>query len=349
MKYIISVLSVSTAIILIAAPEMIGSAIGGAINTCLEIIIPSLFAFTVLAVYLQNSGIYKTALRPFTYPLSRLLRLDEELCAVFILSNIGGYPVGAKLLSTLVKQGRLSEDDAGRLLCFCYGSGPLFVISVVGMNVFGTAAAGAMLFGASFLTSIIIAAFICRRGKRIQITSTTATATAGEHFIGSVMSAAHVMFTVCVMITAFAAVTAIVEFTGLSKAAEMLFSFMGAGNNSAEIFPAILEISRSSSLVFADVYIFPLCAALLSFGGICVIIQMIALTGKDIPIKPFLISRIPAAAISSVLSLAGMLLPQQSLETNTVVTISAEPFSLNAVMSLCLLAMCAILLGIKKA
>ena len=151
MRYILSVLAAAAAVLLLIEPAAVAEAVSAAVGCCLDVIVPSLFAFTVLAVYLQGSGLYRIALRPLTLPLSKLLRLDEELCAVFVLGNIGGYPVGARLLTELVRQGRLSSAHAGRLLCCCYGSGPSFIISIAGMRVFGSAAAGAVLFAACFL------------------------------------------------------------------------------------------------------------------------------------------------------------------------------------------------------
>ena len=163
MKYIISVATVLAAALLLINSAAVSEAVGSAVAMCLDVMIPSLFAFTVLSVYLQNSGLAETALKPLTKPLSKLLRLPEELCAVFILGNIGGYPVGVKLLKTLAEQGRLSQSTAGRLLCCCYGSGPSFVISVVGMRVFNSVAAGLVLFCACFMSSLIISAVFVSR------------------------------------------------------------------------------------------------------------------------------------------------------------------------------------------
>ena len=160
MKIVISVLCVILAVFFIAQPKMTAAAVGGAVSDCLEIIVPSLFAFTALSIYLQKSGLYRVALRPLTFPLSKLLRMDEELCAVFVLANIGGYPVGVRLLSELVENGRLSDKDAGRMLCCCFGSGPSFVVGIAGMCVFDSAAAGLMMFAACFLSSLMMAAIV---------------------------------------------------------------------------------------------------------------------------------------------------------------------------------------------
>lgn len=332
MKYILTLAAAASAALLLINSGAVSHAVQNTAAMCLEVIIPSLFAFTVLSVYLQSSGLYRMVLKPLTKPLSRLLRLDEELCAVFILGNIGGYPVGARLLSELCRQNRLSSKDAGRLLCCCYGSGPSFIISVVGNRVFGSAAMGAVLFGACFLSSLIIASAVCHRGERIQLKAKkSAFDLSAQCFINSVMSAARVMFTVCAMIVAFSAAMAMV---GISAS-------MGSA-------AALLEISKIGAVSPSGTFALPICAALLSFGGVCVILQVIAIWAGKLPLKSFLLSRLPAAAISAALSLLGLLLPPQEITVSAQKVFQIQTFSVNMGMSLCVLIMCAMLLAMDK-
>ncbi len=333
MKYIISVAAVLTAAMLLIRAAAVTEAVGAAVSMCLDVMIPSLFAFTVLSVYLQSSGLAVVALKPLSKPLSKLLRLPEELCTVFILGNIGGYPVGARLLSSLVEEGRLSRKDAGRLLCCCYGSGPSFVISVAGIRVFGSAAAGAVMFLACFLSSLAIAAVVCRTGERISLKPREARYDlSAECFIGSVMSAARVMLTVCAMITVFAA----------------LMVLVGVDTGTNAVLSALLEISRVSALPPSGAFALQLCTALLSFGGICVVLQVTAIAAGKLPLKSFLLSRIPAAALSAAFSAFGLLLPPEYIAVSATNTISTQVFSVNMGMSICVLIMCGMLLAADK-
>lgn len=335
MKYVLSVIAGAVIILLLIDPNSVSGAVRLSSESCLEVIVPSLFAFTVLAVYLQKSGLYRTALKPLTYPLSKLLRMDEELCAVFVLANIGGYPVGAKLLTELVTQGRLSPKNAGRMMCFCFGSGPGFMIGIAGMRIFGSAAAGLTLFGASFASSLLIAAFVRTRGEITLERSESGYNLTSDAFIASVTSGARVMFTVCAMIVGFSAVSALLKSVGVYALFEGVFG-------SGEVFPALLEITRIRELT-PNAHALPTCAALLGFGGVCVLMQVAALA-KEIPLKGFLISRVPAAMISVLITapFAGRFPPGdvQAIAPDTTVI----PFTKNAALSVCVLAMCAILL-----
>ena len=334
-KYILSVIAGAAVILLLIDPNAVSETVKISAESCLEVIVPSLFAFTVLAVYLQKSGLYRTALKPLTFPLSKLLRMDEELCAVFVLSNIGGYPVGAKLLTELVRQGRLSPRDAGRMLCFCFGSGPGFMIGIAGLKIFGSAAAGLMLFGVSFASSLLIAAFVRSRGEIVLEKSENGYCLTSEAFISSVTSAARVMFTVCAMIVGFSAVSALLKEIGVYTLFEKVFG-------SGEIFPALLEVTRIKELSPAA-HALPTCAALLGFGGVCVLMQIAALA-KEIPLKGFIISRVPAALLS-VLFTAPFTKSFPPADIQTIASDTAViPFTKNAALSVCVLAMCGILL-----
>ncbi len=348
MKYIIACTAAAAALLILMNPAAVGGAVGAAVNCCLEVMIPSLFAFTVLAVYLQSSGLYRVVLKPFTLPLSKLLRLDEELCAVLVLGNIGGYPVGARLITELVKQGRLSQKDGGRMLCFCYGSGPSFVVSIVGLRVFGSAAAGGVIFAGCFAASLIIAAVVCRSGEPVHLRTTEVEYNlTGSCFVSSVLAAAKVMYTVCAMIVGFSVVTAAADITGLSELAAELFEQLGFGGNAQHILPSLLEISRVQQISSCSWFAAPLCGGLLAFGGVCVLLQIAAVTEGIVPMKPFVLSRIPAVLLSSAFSCAvvpwcGKTL-QEYIPTSGDVT--SQVFSVNAGMSVCVLVMCGILLS----
>lgn len=340
MKYLISIVLAVFAVFLIADPKVVSEAVGGAVGDCLDVIVPSLFAFTALSIYLQKSGLYRVALRPLTFPMSKLLRMDEELCAVFVLANIGGYPVGARLLSELVAVGRLSAKDAGRMLCCCFGSGPSFVVGIAGMCVFQSVGAGLVLFAACFFSSLLIAAAV-RAGGEIKLSKADERFDlSADAFVSSVTGSAKVMFTVCVMIVGFSAMTAILRQVGVFALFKKLFG-------SAEIFPAMMEVTRIKG-VLPTQYAMPLCAALLSFGGVCVHLQIKALA-KGIPLGRFFVSRAGGAALSALIAMpfsrefAAAEIPV--IAPNAV----SEPFSKNAVLSLCVLIMCAILLaGTRK-
>lgn len=345
MKYLLSAAALCAAVGILANPGALSGAVRSSVSGCLEVVIPALFAFTVLAIYLQRSGLYRTALRPLTFPLSKLLGIPEELCAVFILANIGGYPVGARLLSGLVRSGRLSRKDAGRMLCCCYGSGPSFVIGTAGAEVFGSAAAGGIIYGACFVSSVIIALAVCRTGERITLTGgSEGCDLSAECFISSADSGARVMYTVCIMAAAFAAVTALLDIAGVTGLAAGLLHTAGLGGNADRLFPALLEVTRVRDMLPDGALAAPLCAAVLSFGGVCVLMQVSAVSGGLVPVKPLVISRLPAALISAALAFPAGMIAEPAAQAYSANAPQARLFSVNAGMSVCVMIMAGILI-----
>lgn len=339
-KYIIAILTAAAGIAVLTAPDETSSAVAGAVHTCLEVVVPSLFAFTVLSIYLQRSGLMGIVLKPVTLPLSKLLRMNEELCGILVMSNIGGYPVGAKMLCGAVKSGRMSSEDAGRMLCCCFGSGPSFVIGIVGRRVFGSTLVGVLIFLACFISQIIMAVWI-RRGGEIRYTSADKTTDiSAQSFISSVTDGARVMYTVCVMITGFAVVSSLIERFGSFWVTERPLPLAEG------IFPALLEVTQIKNIPHIGWWSASLCAGLLSFGGVCVIMQVMAIA-EGIPTKAFLRARIFSSLLSAILALPVGMLPL-STEQTMVQNVSVQPFTESALMSLCVLGMCAVLLADEK-
>ncbi len=332
-----SLFALAAAMGLLIFPTAASQAVRQSVDDCLETVVPSLFSFSILAIWLQKSGVYRYSLRFLTFFLSKLLRMDEELCAVFVLANIGGYPTGIKLLSELVKSGRLSEKDAGRMLCCCFGSGPSFIIGIVGVGVFHSAKAGLVLFAACFASSLVMAVVV-RLGGEIRLSGKNAVCgkeNAAQCFVSSVSDGAGVMLSVCAMITAFSAVTALLEKAGLFAAAQ----HFGANTG---VLSAVLEITRISKVAVTE-YAMPLCAALLSFGGVCVQLQLCAV-GGGIPLLRLWLSRIPAMIISAVLVMPFNGKFSAADVPVSAITANVEFFSANSIVSACVVLMCVIVI-----
>ena len=103
-----------------------------AVNRCLTVIIPSLYAMMILSQLFLESGAWQALARPLRRFSTALFGLPESYFALLLLSQFAGYPVGASMLCTLTKQGVLSKEDASRLLCVCYGGGPAFLLGLLG-------------------------------------------------------------------------------------------------------------------------------------------------------------------------------------------------------------------------
>ncbi len=134
-------------IILVNSKAVSKGAISG-LSLTANVLIPSLFPFCVIALFLINSNlILKTA---------KYLKLKG---AVFLLSVLGGYPSGSIVVNELYKKEYINKKQAENLLCFCVNSGPLFILFAVGNVFFNNINIGIIFLSIHILSSFIIMLF----------------------------------------------------------------------------------------------------------------------------------------------------------------------------------------------
>ncbi|MGE4483579.1 MAG: nucleoside recognition domain-containing protein [Oscillospiraceae bacterium] len=150
----IGLFSIMAALVLYPGESV--SAAHDGITLCGNVIIPSLFPFFVLSTLVIELGLaerFGHLLEPVMRPL---FNVGGAASAAFVLGFIGGYPIGAKAVITLYKNGSISKSEAERLLAFCNNSGPSFILGVVGAGVFSSGKVGFLLYAAHVTASICI-------------------------------------------------------------------------------------------------------------------------------------------------------------------------------------------------
>lgn len=117
--------------------------------------LPALFPFFVVSGLLVRCDTAR--LSPLlAKPLARLYGLPPEAAPALVLGLIGGYPVGAATACALLSEGVLSREAAERVNRFCNCASPGFCVGLVGLGVFGSAQAGAMLYGIHIISALIV-------------------------------------------------------------------------------------------------------------------------------------------------------------------------------------------------
>ena len=85
------------------------------VTLCLTSVIPALFPFFAVSSLLVSLGAGDAA-RVLERPFRALFRCGGAGAAAFLLGMIGGYPVGAATVASLVRQGDVSPAEGRRLL-----------------------------------------------------------------------------------------------------------------------------------------------------------------------------------------------------------------------------------------
>lgn len=203
--------------ILIYSPAVRGGVSRG-LQLCAGTVIPSLFMFTAVVLFISLSGA-ANALGRYIERLSQFIfGLSGEQTVVMLLSFLSGYPVGAKLIDDMYLRGAADQKTANRMMLYCVNAGPAFIITAVGEVTLGSRSDGIRLLATHISASLIIAVVsnILRKRTRCCDTCTPAadgTVTkikprpTGEAFVESVSAAASTMLTVCAFVVLFSGIS----------------------------------------------------------------------------------------------------------------------------------------------
>lgn len=342
--YILTGLLIWYCIILISGGVSVQSGIVNAVDRCLNVIIPSLFAFMAASQILISGGFYYYVSLPF-YPLSRfLLRIPTGFFFVFLLGNLAGYPIGIKLLSDMVEGGKISKRTAEKMSCYCYCGGPAFYAGAVGLAVFRCTGAGIAVFLSIVAANLIIGIAMGFFGRGKEVCGKPKVCFKAEILTDSVISAGKSLFVICVFIVFFSTVMSAFDYYDIFDKIKTVF---GISDNAVTLIKSCLEISCVTELEGSPFKLLPHIAGICSFGGLCVIIQVIAISGRRISLTPFLLSRIPAAFLTAVI--CRLIYPSfipDSLEASASETVTFGIMN-NFIPSICLIMMI-LLLILKK-
>lgn len=253
------------------------------LGCCLNILIPSLFPFMVLSVFVIQSGAANYLDRPLG-PFCRLIfHLPGSSAAAIFMSMIGGYPVGARCVSALLEKGQISLQQAQRMLCFCINAGPAFVITAVGVGYLHNIQSGVILL-ISQLTACLLLGLFCRGRKNELLlpkgTSRKSIASPSQTLIHSTADAARSICSMCCFVILFAVLIAFLE---IFIQDPVISSWIAA----------ILEVTSGCarlSQVATPLWIF---AFFIGWGGLCVHFQILSLLPSlPVPLGKFFLFRL---------------------------------------------------------
>ena len=203
-------MSALTFFLLLLCAENAIAAMRDALTLCARTVIPSLFPFMVASELIVHSGVATALGRLCTPVCKKLFGLRGEASAPLLLGMLCGFPIGAKSAASLYENGRISRAELCHLLCFCNQPSSAFVISAVGISLFGSRRFGLLLYGTTLVSGLVIG-LACRflipkddtppaaRTERIRETSVGV-----ARFTDAITGAAHGMLSICAFVCFFA-------------------------------------------------------------------------------------------------------------------------------------------------
>ncbi|MBE6775706.1 MAG: hypothetical protein E7543_05890 [Ruminococcaceae bacterium] len=282
-RSIFALIIISIAILSIIFSNDIAQHIKSGIDICLNTVIPSLYIFTILSLFIIKCDIFSNNF--FSFFTKIITGFSGDIGIVYFLSLFCGYPVGARLINELFKNGRITKISAEKMLLFCVNPGPAFCITVIGLGCYGSIELGAV-FLVSCIASSLIGIRIYHPKIRESASKKPSPQKYGEGLISAVNDANRSILSICGWVIISVAII------------KSLSSF-----ESLKFFLCTLEVTFGAQTA-SQYYSIYFVSFLLSFGGFSVHLQALS-NAKDF--RPsylkLLLSRFVFGIISSIFTL----------------------------------------------
>ena len=236
------------------------------LELCIRTVIPSLLPFFFLSVLLTSHLAGKET--PWLRPVGKLLRLPTGGEAIFLIGILGGYPVGAQAVAQAWSAGRLDQQNARRMLGFCSNAGPSFLFGILGA-VFSSPAAPWALWFIHILSAMLVGILLpgCKQAAM-------AAPERGSMAPSQALERAlRIMANVCGWVILFRVVICFLD-------RWVLWLFPAVVKN---ILLGTLELTNGCCMlgsIKSEGLRFILASCFLAFGGLCVSMQTVSVTGK---------------------------------------------------------------------
>ena len=255
------------------------------ITLCITSIIPTLLPFSVLSKLLCSTLLGKNI------PILRHLGMPKGTESIFLISLIGGYPIGAQCIDDAYKNGHITIEDARRMLGFCNNAGPAFLFGILG-HLFPNAIHLWSLFVIHILSAHLVGIILPQKSRR----SCILTCNNEPSLAKSVEESAKALASVCCWIILFRILLAFIQrWIGwmLTPTEQVIISGILELSNGCI---ALQSLNHSGTC-------FILASLFLSFGGGCVALQTVSVA-KHCGIGEYFKGKILQSLISVFLATA---------------------------------------------
>lgn len=252
----------------------------------------------------------------------------------FAMGLISGYPIGAKIVSDFRENGLVSKDEGERLLCFTNNSGPLFILSSVGIALLGDTKTGLLLLFTHILSCITVGIILARISKKDKENNLIGPhylksselysgnnkfekqeninfKNFGEILTNSINSSISTLLMIGGFVVIFSVIISILNQTNiLDKLSRLLYPLLHLFNFDIDfakpLLAGILELTNgvngiasiNTKLISQNIV---LSAFLLGFGGFSVLLQVYSIISKtDLSIKPYLKGKFLQGVLASI-------------------------------------------------
>lgn len=276
----------SVMVLLLWRSAVAAEAVRRGLTLCARSVIPALFPYFVVSGLFISLGFADGVGRRLEPLTRRLFGVGGAGASAFFLGLLGGYPVGGRTVGQLYRAGRLSKDEAERLLAFCNNAGPSFILGIVGVGCFGSLRTGFYLYLVHAFSAVLVGILFRKKapvsGQKVRYSVAFEPIAA---FVRAVGEAAEGMVRLCGFVVFFLVILALItDLTGLNHPVLLGLAELTTGVTALE--------GRPGDLVWA--------AALLGWGGLSVHGQTAAvLSDTDLGLGRYFLGKILQAIFSA--------------------------------------------------
>lgn len=316
---LIFILLIMLILLVLYPTESIYAAKNG-INLWLFVVVPSLFPFFIINDILICLKVPENIARIFTPMAKFLFNTSGYGAYTFIMSIFSGYPSGAKIVSSLIRDKKIRPNEGQQILTFASTSGPLFIIGAVGAGMLKSPGAGYVLFLCHLLGAIINGIlfkylFIWKReneGSMNYVRSSSDNSfKTGDILTSSIAGSLSTCGIIGGYIVFFSVIISMLERINFFETFSVLLNRIlfvpyTISNSISTIFKSSMEISNGCKIISATSMDFKykllVSSFLIAFSGISIIGQVGSLVKAwGISIKKYVFSKLSHGIISSVI------------------------------------------------
>lgn len=270
-------------------------------------VIPALFPFFVLSKLLVELNFFDRFSKYISPVTRKLFKAPAISGYIFIVSIVSGYPIGAKLIEEYYKKGLLNATQCKKIATFTSTSGPLFILGTVGGKFLGNSTLGFILLFCHIASAICCGIFF----RNFYCDETNLLPTPEKHIEKNVLNEC-IYSSVIGILTVGAFICLFYMFIDMLFATDVVqrttqFFFPENSNTVQAFLTGLFEVTRGcqelSLLGLSNTSVTVLCSTLISFGGLCIMLQSFTyLKECKISFKQIFTVKIMQASITSLLT-----------------------------------------------
>lgn len=282
----IGVAAIAAFFVLIIDTKTSLAGVAQGIDICIYTLIPSLFPFLIISALISSTLTATGSVSDRI--LCRLFHIPNGASVILTMGLLGGYPVGAKMVTDAYNNGQLSKSDAQRMICFVNNAGPSFIFGMVALS-FSSPIIPWLLWLIQIISAWIVSFFFRTEGQHHIITARRKIT-----IDRIVKQAVNTMAVICAWVIIFRTVLSFLSkwFLWLVPASMqvLITGIMELANGCVD-----LAYIQNESLRFI------VAAGMLSFGGLCVMMQTTAVS-QGLSVKRYFPGKVLQSIISTALA-----------------------------------------------